>query len=372
MPLQISENSNSARKTDLNGWTEIKGNPLSKVGVFPYLGKQISPKLDPEKTYWVYRPEEELSHPDCINSFKLVPWIDDHVMLGAYEDGLTPPEQKGIEGIVGEDVYFEDGYLKGNLKIFSENLAERIEDGKKELSIGYRCLYDVCEGDYLGQKYHAVQREIRGNHLALVTEGRAGRDVAVLDHFKFTLDSKGLVMAYENTEGTKEDVTQDSELTLESLAERFTKLEEAIAKMTSATDDDDPDVILKVEDEDPDDDKKDDKAEGMDEALQSMQREIKELKANGTKALMREIAERDNLVKQLSAHIGVFDHSDKTMDEVAEYGVKKLQLNCKMGHELAALGGFLAAKRVSVPVTIAQDSKPKVDQFSRHFKGEKA
>src|SRR6188474_2789733 len=63
------KDSSSARKTDLNGWTEIKGNPLSKVGVFPYLGKQISPKLEPDKTYWVYRPEEELSHPDCINSF---------------------------------------------------------------------------------------------------------------------------------------------------------------------------------------------------------------------------------------------------------------------------------------------------------------
>lgn len=31
----------SAQTTDINGYVEIKGNPLSKVGVFPYLGREI-------------------------------------------------------------------------------------------------------------------------------------------------------------------------------------------------------------------------------------------------------------------------------------------------------------------------------------------
>ena len=31
----------SARQTDLNGFIEVKGNPISKVGVFPYLGAQL-------------------------------------------------------------------------------------------------------------------------------------------------------------------------------------------------------------------------------------------------------------------------------------------------------------------------------------------
>ena len=31
----------TARIADSNGWPEIKGNPISKVGVFPYLGKQV-------------------------------------------------------------------------------------------------------------------------------------------------------------------------------------------------------------------------------------------------------------------------------------------------------------------------------------------
>src|SRR5579859_6086961 len=71
----------TSRIYDGNGWAEIKGNPISKVGVFPYSGAQISPDLDPEQIYNVYRPEEELSNPETIASFKMVPWIDDHAML---------------------------------------------------------------------------------------------------------------------------------------------------------------------------------------------------------------------------------------------------------------------------------------------------
>src|SRR5574337_242989 len=175
----------SARMEDINGFVEIQGNPLSKVGVFPYLGCQIDPALQPDKIYYVYRPEEELSNPECIKSFRLSPWIDEHIMLG---EGGVPAEQKGVEGVIGENVYYDAPYLKGNLKIFSNSLANLIENGKKELSIGYRCLYELTPGVYNGQRYDAIQRCIRGNHVALVTEGRAGPDVAVLDSFKITLD----------------------------------------------------------------------------------------------------------------------------------------------------------------------------------------
>ena len=171
----------SSREPDINGWAEIKGNPISKVGVFPYLGKDIYPDLEPNKLYNVFRPETEFSNAETIESFKLLPWTDEHAMLGSEDEGMLPAEKKGIHGVIGEDVYFEDGYLKATLKIFSDKLANLIEAGKKELSIGYRCLYDMVSGVYDGVKYDAIQRNIRGNHLALVGEGRSGHDVAVLD-----------------------------------------------------------------------------------------------------------------------------------------------------------------------------------------------
>ena len=63
-----------------------------------------------------------------------------------------------------------------------------IEAGKKELSMGYFCDYELTPGTFDGQHYDAVQRNIRGNHIALVEEGRMGADVRVMDR-KITMDS---------------------------------------------------------------------------------------------------------------------------------------------------------------------------------------
>ena len=124
----------SKRQFDSNGWYEVKNNPISKTGVFQYLGKNISETLEPEEIYNVYRPESSLNNPDTINSFKLVPWIPYHEMLG---DGFTPAENVGVECTTGEQVYYKDGTLYGNIKVYGQKLAAMIQDGVKELSLGF-------------------------------------------------------------------------------------------------------------------------------------------------------------------------------------------------------------------------------------------
>ena len=396
-PLELTmDNQETARAYDDNGWAEIKGNPLSKVGVFPYSGAQIDPdNLEPDRIYMVYRPAEELSHPDTINSFKLLPWTDEHAMLG---QGQTPAEHKGIHGVIGEDVYFQDDYLKGNLKVFSEKLANLIDSGKKELSIGYRCLYDNSPGVYNGEQYDFVQRNIRGNHLALVDEGRSGHDVSVLDHLKITFDSKELKMPdeYKDKEGDVSkpaDGKDEGEMglaecremlkaiaaRLDALSDNDTNEEkyvsneeaEAINLSENAVEDEDPaDFVNKadVTDADEDEDKEDkeekkeekeekkDEGKGMDSAM---------------KRVLKEISQRDDLAAKLSRHIGVFDHKDKTLAEVARYGVKKLGLPCKRGHEESALAGFLMGKKVSSPAASAQDSKRSSSQIDAYINGSK-
>ena len=107
------------------------------MGVFPYSGAQIDSSLEPNRIYQVYRPAEELSSPECIESFRLVPWVDLHPnrLLGPESEGRMPAEQKGIEGTTGEDVYFKDGILYANIKIYSENLKEKIDEYSKEIKI---------------------------------------------------------------------------------------------------------------------------------------------------------------------------------------------------------------------------------------------
>jgi hypothetical protein len=185
----------SERLYDINGWFEVPRNPLSKVGVFPYLGRSIGAP-EPDRIYMVYRPEEELSDPETVASFRLSPFVDDHTMLGDDEDsGLTPAERKGVHGVIGERVHYDaqDRTLYGNLKVFSKALSNRIKAGKREISCGYRCAYEQRAGVFEGQRYDYIQRRIRGNHLALVDQGRMGPDVRVLDHLKFTVDAKDMI-----------------------------------------------------------------------------------------------------------------------------------------------------------------------------------
>lgn len=168
------------KQIDHNQFWLIKDNPITKAGIFPYLGKQISPSLEPDKIYQVYRPEEEIKK--AADTFKLVPLVDDHTMLGPE---FTPAEQKGVHGVLGEDIQERNGTLFADVKIFSEQLKREIQDGKKELSLGYFCKYDLTPGQYNGMHYDAVQRDLKGNHIALVDNGRMGHDVRVMDAMAF-------------------------------------------------------------------------------------------------------------------------------------------------------------------------------------------
>lgn len=388
----------SKREIDINGWTEIKSNPISKVGVFEYSGAQISAELEPDRIYKVYRPEEELSNEACIESFKLVPWIDEHVMLGNTGEGLTPAEEKGIEGVIGEEVYFKDGYLLGNLKVFSKNLKDLIDDGKIELSIGYRCEYDIQSGSFNGVQYDAVQKNIRGNHIALVEEGRSGPDVAVLDHFKFTFDTAELKMADADKETKDEDMAKDeAEMNISELISLGAKLHGALEKLkSSGVDTKDEEVKdeeeKKAEDEDEDKakDEEEKKAEDEDEEKKAEDEEAKDEETKKSDAMdskiktlekrlalmeksnihASQVSEKNALAEKLSDFIGVFDHKDKSLDYVARYGVKKLGINCKAGYECAALDGYFSAK-ASQTKKYGLDSKMESnDQIDKYLAGE--
>ena len=343
------------RKYDINGWYEVKDNPLSKVGVFPYTGAMIDPTgefgLDPDKIYNVMRPQDELADLETIESFKLVPWIDEHIMLGEKKNGLTPAEEKGISGVIGENVFFDDKdqMLKGNVKVFAEGLKNDIEKGKKELSLGYRCKYEKESGIFNGQSYDFVQKYIRGNHMASVDEGRMGSEVAVLDGnlLTFTIDTKELIMTEEEKKKAEEEKKK-----VEDEAAEKKKVEDEAAEKKKV--ENEAAEKKKVEGEDP---KKDSEAmdslrsdnEALKKTVKDLISTVDGLKKDGFKTIMSEISKRNSLAESLSQHIGTFDHAEMTLDEVAVYGAEKLELKCEKGSELATVNGFLHNRQ---PLTI--------------------
>ena len=173
-----------AKVVDTNGYWEIKNNPISKVGVFPYMGRSISDECEPDKVYYVYRPAYTLEQSVDTWDNPPKPFINDHEMLG---EGFSKIDDRPVQGVI-HNPHFEDGVLYADLSVYSESLKDKIANGKKELSLGYFCKYRKEKGVYKGQAYDFVQEDMVGNHIALVDNGRCGSDVKVFDS-KCTMDS---------------------------------------------------------------------------------------------------------------------------------------------------------------------------------------
>ncbi|USP46984.1 DUF2213 domain-containing protein [Alcaligenes faecalis] len=414
----------SKRQTDVNGYLLVRDNPISKVGVFPYLGREIGAP-DPDRVYQVYRPEEELRRPETIQSFNLLPFIDEHEFLG--NDG-TPAEKKGVQGTTGENAAFVFPYLRNNIRVYSEFMKNLIDRGKIELSPSYRCEYEFTSGAFDGQKYDAIQRNIRGNHLALVKEGRTGPDVAVQDH---------LTITYDSAEFINMEITPEMEQALRALIEKI------LAEQTAAVSDDDPnkEETKDAETLDPDTVTAEEKdaveqtasaaeeatsaveeaetaIEEVQEALEEVQaaaEEVKaaptadskkaldaaiaklgaaknkvakraadaqvsgmilglqaQVKANDASAVIKQIAERDALAKRVTPFIGTFDSASLTsVNDVARYAVKKLGLKAQDGAEHAVLLGYLQAAKSDADKIVSDSKTVRAEDTAAKLWGDK-
>jgi len=374
------------RVQDGNGWYEIKKNPISKAGIFPYLGSKIGAP-DPNKTYMVLRPPEELSKPETIESFKLLPWVDKHAMLGDPDNEeipVMPAEKKGVEGTTGEQVEFEGETLYSNIKVFSERLKKTIDSVRDQLSAGYRCRWVFESGNYNGKHYDAIQRDIRGNHLALVDKGRMGADVAVLDqsdecHY-FALDSNE---EFEMIKDEKHSSAEDMEISEEMIAALMPAIEELVKKslmeMKEGKEESVEEVIeakedmTEIEDEKAEDEfggKKGDESKSRrdyegdekekmmkdkahDTAMDSMDNRLSALEKNkpvSFKDIAAMISKRNSLHRQLVPHVGNFACDEMDLDEVVNHGLSQLKLECPQGHGLSVLETYLKAKANTGPV----------------------
>ena len=343
----------TARRIDQNGWIEIARNPVTRVGVFEYSGAQLGLSgLDAVRIFSVLRPPEELASPEFLASLSLLPIVDDHEMLGA---GETPAEDYGVHGAIGQDAAYDDdaGMVVATIKLFSTALARLIRAGKKQLSLGYRCKYVYAPGTWRGQAYDYIQRELRGNHLALVREGRMGPEVAVLDQFVATVDAMEGRLDPEKLKKVLEALQAAVAILGEAVKPEAPEGEDgdmpAPAAETPAPEGEDGDMP---------------KSEGgaMDAALRRLTKRVAELSARPVldeREVMRRVAARDALARQLVPHIGVFDHAEMTHADVVAYGVRKLGLTARKGHEVDTLNGFLAARQPAKPAArTASDAAP--------------
>jgi hypothetical protein len=369
-----------AKKVDINGFWLIKDNPVTKEGVFPYSGQQIdhdgSMGLESNKIYFVYRPESELARAETVESFNGVPFIDNHEMIG---EGCTEYDARPAGGVMFNVKPPKSGLMSADFKIFSESLKDEIEGGKKELSLGYRCQYERRMGVFAGKTYDFVQRNIVGNHIALVTKGRMGSEVRVYDSKSVVYDSieeikpmktlkERLLAVMDESFSEDEKALISKAMDVEPAVTPAEKEEdgaplgnenakgphkEASSKEMSAKDEcaseekkDDEKAETKDESEKKPDEKKDDSEKGEEKKAVSMDEILPEV--------MKMIASRDALVEQVKPLIGAFDHAVMTEDQVAVYSCDKLKLHAEKGEHKAMLKGYLAGKSGKVSVAMDQ------------------
>lgn len=169
----------SVRSKDDNGFLHVAVSNLTKETVNPYYGREIpgwqERGLDPQRIYYGWRSGAELEK--GASTFSGLPLLLDHHI----EDAEAPQKEYRV-GTVGTDARWEAPYVRASLVVTDAEAIRAIEDGSmRELSCAYR--YDPLweAGTFQGVDYDFIMTNIRGNHVALVEEGRAGADVVVAD-----------------------------------------------------------------------------------------------------------------------------------------------------------------------------------------------
>lgn len=180
LALALAFDRATARSFDVDGRMHVKGCRISKANVCPYYGREIpnyrALALDANKIYYLYRDPEELRK--GAPSFRNLQLLMRHTAVNAFD---SKPEV--TVGTVGE-VSFDGTYLVADqLTVWTREGINLVEsDEASELSCSYHYKADMTPGRTPeGVAYDGVMRDIKGNHVALVREGRAGPDVAVND-----------------------------------------------------------------------------------------------------------------------------------------------------------------------------------------------
>lgn len=160
------------------------------------------------------RLPEEVFHVDSLASLKGAPATHFHPGGMVSADNF----RELAVGYMAEDVRQDGDKLVGSMLIQDAHMVEKVHTGGLlELSSGYQCRIEDTAGEWNGQRYDAIQRDIRHNHIALLPPGagRSGPDVSLrLDAAGDCLPAEGWAqetsMKIEIIDGTEYEVGTDA------------------------------------------------------------------------------------------------------------------------------------------------------------------
>jgi hypothetical protein len=170
------------RRLTPEGYLLCEGVNIARIGEQLYRSEDINTEPDAvvkilgdsDGNIRVKRTPEEVFHPDTIASFEGKPVTVQHPneFVGPLNHNKL---SVGTVQNVRRGAGIDDDFLIADLLITAADAIAYVNSELPELSAGYHADYEPQE---MGQ---AVQRNIRGNHVALVERGRAGPRVSIKD-----------------------------------------------------------------------------------------------------------------------------------------------------------------------------------------------
>ena len=153
---------------------------VTRVGVFDYDAEELGIKGVNGKVK-VMRTRESVFHPETIASVR-----DAVLTLGHPPEDVSPENWRtlAVGNAIGEPgpVAGDEDLLGSGVIIRDEKAIKALDDGLRELSIGYEFMYRKASGG-AGYDYESVG-PMHVNHHALLDKGRAGPRVRVFDSSK--------------------------------------------------------------------------------------------------------------------------------------------------------------------------------------------
>lgn len=159
-----------------------------------------------------FRPPEEVANRDSLKTLCDLPISIEHppAML---DSSNARQFAVGWNGSVS----YDGGFVSTKVKLIDQHAVKNALDGGRiELSVGYMTKLDWTPGTWEGQRYDAIQRNIKGNHIALTVKARGGADLRLypgLPTPELHKDSEILEKCWQLAEPT----WSDSEVRLDNL-----------------------------------------------------------------------------------------------------------------------------------------------------------
>jgi hypothetical protein len=221
----------TSRKMTDEGYLIAPGN-LARTGVQEYrafeLGLDVD-GMDPMKVIRLHRPAEEVFNPTSMASFESKPITIEHPKEAVTSDNWSELAKGEVR-----DVTRSGDLMTGTLLVRAKDAIEAVQTGKVQLSNGYTFELDMTPGQTAdGRAYDGIQRNIRGNHVALVDAARCGSACRIADSQTNITKGKTMTDAKRKVavDGIPLEVEDTAANVIETLVGQRNEARDALAKL---------------------------------------------------------------------------------------------------------------------------------------------